>query len=194
MRKIDGLKIDFKTGEGDICLDPSFLGQSAAFQAVVCSYWVARLLDHRNSVMAGTTDNGKKIVNKNLDFKTIEEIVKLDHAVLLIEKSKHQTSKKLLISTNLFKAEKQTKSHYFLWESVGYNTFICLTKIECPQNSLKTIRRKTRAMFSRWDDLQHMIIESSGGRLGEAKPYRHFVADINEYLYGVDVEKEMASV
>jgi hypothetical protein len=187
MRKVDGLRIDYKTGEADIQLDPAFLGQSPEFQAVACSYWIANLLDVRNKAMDKSGDGKRRLLRENLDFKTVEEILGMDHGILFLGDTQTKSGKRFLVSTNLFKEGAQNHS-YFCWESFGYNTFICLARIECPQNTLKTIRRKSRSMFALWEQLQSMVIASSGGRIGGEMSYRHFLTDVAGYLYGEDAK------
>ena len=43
MQKIDGLRIDWEFGEGEVVLPTQFTGQSALFQADVLQDWIGQL-------------------------------------------------------------------------------------------------------------------------------------------------------
>lgn len=180
MRRLDGLKIDFRTGVAGIELAPEFLGQSPDFKAIACSYWVAGLLDVRRESMDAVGDPYKKVIARNLDGRTIEEILADDHAIIYLRPTLSVTKKRLLVTTNLFR-EGSIQHNLYIWESIGYASFIEVACEPLRKTSLKGIRRVARKANARWETLQQLVASSNRAR-SDAKPYRHFVSDIGKYL------------
>ena len=161
MKKIDGLKIDYTTGDAGICLPAEFRGQTAEFRMMAIGYWIISLENERDQLAVALSKSSKGVL-KNLDTSsTIEEMLDAGEMIVFMSKPHQLTHKKFIVTFQLSSSRK----HLTAWESGGYATYAKLADVPVNGNSLKGFKRRASQAFEAWSDIQTSLLSMGAGRI-----------------------------
>lgn len=161
MKKIDGLKIDYTTGDADISLPPEFRGQTPEFKVVSLGYWIASLENERDKAAEVVSASSKEFLQSLHATSSIEDMVNDGEMIVFISKPHALTNKKFATTFQL----SPTRKHLTAWESLGYSTYTKLSDAQVDGNSLKGFRRRSKQAFDTWSAIQDSLLSIGNGRI-----------------------------
>ena len=194
MKKIDGLRIDYITGDAGIALPAEFIGQSSEFKAMALGYWAVSILNERDKIAGSIASKSRRAINSATDAKTIEQIVRSGNVVLFWS-DRNSFSHKIFLAT--FELCTHSKFVTF-WESNGYSTFVKLNKASAHGSSIKGYFRISQRAFEMWKEIQISMIASGSGRInqeeiGSRRTPPHLAAELSKAATKKSSEEEEIS-
>lgn len=162
MKKIDGLRLDYHSGDADIKFSPDFAGQSPEFRLIAVSYWLTSLLDEREKITSELDEARTQILSSAFAGKSVDELLAQGHVILL--KGQDERSKeKHFLATFVMGPQKRV----VIWESLGRQSYLKLCDIPCMSSSLKGFLRIAQKAFSQWKEIQRSIRAIGAQRLNK---------------------------
>lgn len=116
MKKIDGLKVCFKSGEGSLALPPEFTGQDIGLQLTAISSWLIQLDRMREELFNGVSEKHKAFF-KGSTTVTLEEL--LTDEYVLYGMRRHKSGKRALYCHKTSVSGK----YGYVFESNGFDGF-----------------------------------------------------------------------
>ena len=145
MRKIDGLRLDYLTGEASICLPAEFKGQSEEFQIQALSYWLTAMDCERDTIIKSIKKINAPFAMNGVTHKTIDDLCSDGHGVLMLTKASPETGKRFAATYTLTSRKK-----VYFWESCGHSRFAEIASADFGGCSIKALNRMAGRAYGAW--------------------------------------------
>ena len=150
MKKIDGLKLDYRTGDASLALPQEFNGQANAFKVYAVWQWVSQLTQVGEALLNQIESKTERALLKKPSFATIADMLNRGEVIIFRSDTHKDSGKKMLVTYTM---EEHCKSLQ-LYESLGFDSFLAITKKTTQTPSIKSHQKTARAWHKKWATLQ----------------------------------------
>lgn len=163
MKKIDGLRIDYLSGDADVRLPNEFLGQAHEFQMIAIGFWLARLENERDKVAEAISKHKRSTLGLAFKSVTLDGLLETGNSIVYMSKPESESGKRLLAT---FKCEDATKN-LAIWESVGRLSFMKVTDVPQSSPTMKSLLRSAKRAHGAWSQVQKSMRRIGAARIIE---------------------------
>lgn len=163
LRKVDGLRIDYLTGDADVRLPVEFIGQTPEFRLVAIGYWLLHLENERDKLAEAISECKRASLGIANMSCTLEGLLEHGHSVVYMSKVQPESGKRFLAT---FKCESCQKD-LEVWESIGRLSFVKVTDVPQRNPTMKSLRRSAKRAYEAWAEVQSSLKNIGAARILE---------------------------